>query len=128
MDLGSLAPHKFNGHTTTHGDFQSLMAVTDSKFSYFLDCCGDDYLSMAMATSQQQLNHISSVLMHGVHDLFPPLEDRALDSLSLKMLQQGEGTWALQGNVLGFSTYGGLGPKAIWLAGDKHNKLLVILH
>jgi len=127
-DLGSLTPHKFHVHTTTHDDFQSLPTATDDKFSYFLDCYVDDYLSMAVATSQQQLNHISTALMNGVHDVFPPASDDDQDSLSLKKLKRGEGAWALRGDVLGFSTYGGVGPKSIWLAEDKRDKLLVILH
>ena len=73
LQLGSLPPHKFSNLTQTHADFQTLPVTTDDNFSYFLECYVDDYMSMAVATSQQQLNHIASALMHGIHDVFPPM-------------------------------------------------------
>jgi hypothetical protein len=127
LQLGSLPPHKFSDLTQTHADFQTLPVTTDDNFSYFLECYVDDYMSMAVATSQQQLNHIASALMHGIHDVFPPHEDPDQDSLSYKKIKKGEAAWAVRGDLLGFTVDGGIGPKSIWLEEPKRDKLLVIL-
>jgi PAS domain-containing protein len=128
MELGSLPPHKFTELTQTHDDFKALPHATDGNFSYFFEAYVDDYMSLAIATSQQQLNHISSALMHGIHDVFPPHEDPDQDSLSVKKIRKGEGAWALRGDLLGFTANGDIGPKSIWLEEPKRDKLLVILH
>jgi hypothetical protein len=57
---------------------------------------------MAMATSQEQLRHISNAVMHAIHDVFPADSDDENDPISLKKLRKKEGEWALLKEMLGF--------------------------
>ena len=64
-------------------------------------------------------------MMMGVHDVFPPSDDNATDSPSMKNLLKLEGMWALVKDILGF-TVDGI-DKTIWLEAPKRDALLTIL-
>jgi hypothetical protein len=86
----------------------------------------DDYIALAIPTSQHQLKHVANAVMHGVHDVFPPAEEDTEDALSFKKLLKLEGMWAHVKDILGF-TFDGL-EKTLWLEEPKRNALLTILH
>jgi hypothetical protein len=50
---------------------------------------------MAIATSQEQLEHVANAVMHGIHDVFPADETDSDDPISFKKLLKKEGQWAL---------------------------------
>ena len=58
---------------------------------------------MAIASSQEQLEHVANAVMHGIHDVFPADETDSEDPISLKKLLKKEGQWALQKDCLGFT-------------------------
>ena len=62
----------------------------------------DEYVAMAIPTSQEQLRHIANAVMTSVYDVFPPDEDDSKNPLSLKKLLKLEGMWALHKDILGF--------------------------
>lgn len=91
--LGSLPTHKFEQYS-----FPRDMGVGDTpsavrSFGYLLEVYVDDYMSLVIPTSSEQLKHVASVVMHGIHDVFP-LEDNEHDPISVKKLRQGEGTYS----------------------------------
>ena len=53
--------------------------ASGDNLKYFVDVYVDDYLAMAVATSQEQLRHVANAVMKGVHDVFPPDEDDSND-------------------------------------------------
>eukprot|EP00956_Cyclotella_meneghiniana_P038434 scaffold154479_cov30-Cyclotella_meneghiniana.AAC.1 len=66
-------------------DVKALPKKSDSNdFKYFLDVYVDDYLAMAIATSQEQIEHVANAVMTGVHDVFPADKNDENDPLSLK--------------------------------------------
>ena len=85
----------------------------------------DDYISLAIPTSQQQLEHVANAVMTGIHDVFPPNEDDEEDPISLKKLKKFEVMWLLYKDILGF-TFDGL-EKTIWLEKPKRDALLELL-
>ena len=125
--LGTPPKHKFHEYTQLTDDYKSLPALTDNDFRYFYEVYVDDYMSMALATLQQQLDHVSSALMHSIHDVFPPDVNDEQDSMSLKKLKKEDGAWALRGDLLGFVFNGDVGPKTLRLDEEKSDKILVIL-
>jgi hypothetical protein len=124
--LGTLSKHKFLEYQLEK-DYKSLSATTDDDFRYFNEVYVDDYMSIALITSRQQLDHVSSALMHGIHDVFPPDDNDEQDSMSLKKQKKGDEALALLGDQLDFVFNGNVGPKTLWLDEDKRDKILVIL-
>jgi len=124
--VGTHEAHKFSRYTTAHQDYQQLPEKTDnSGFRYLIEVYVDDYISLAMATSQEQLDHVSRSVMKGVHDVFPEDEVDDEDPLSLKKLKKMEGAWALVKSILGFEFNGD--DKTLWLEGPKRDALLATL-
>ena len=86
----------------------------------------DDYISLAIPTSQEQLTHVATAIMMGVHDVFPADINDDNDPLSLKKLEKLEAMWALHKDIPGF-TFDGV-EKTLWLEQPKRDALLTILH
>jgi hypothetical protein len=62
----------------------------------------DDFISLAIPTSQQQLVHVGRGVLHGIHDIFPADDVDENDPTSLKKLKKNEGRWDLNKELLGF--------------------------
>ena len=125
--LGSLQDHKFIDHAAQGKDFEALPRTSkEARLAYLVEVYVDDYIALAIPTSQHQLKHVANAVMHGVHDVFPPAEEDTLDALSYKKLLKQEGMWALVKDILGF-TFDGL-EKTLWLEEPKRDALLTILH
>ena len=128
VPLGTLPKHKFTAYAMKGADAQALPEKVSNNrgFAYFVDVYVDDFIPMAIATSKEQLEHISTAVMMGIHDVFPASEDAAVDPISLKKLEKGEGEWALLKEILGFDFDGD--KKTMILAVAKREFLLTILH
>jgi hypothetical protein len=46
----------------------------------------DDFIPMAIATSRQQLKHVSTAIRTGIHEVFPATVSDAEDPISVKKL------------------------------------------
>ena len=124
--VGSLPDHKFIEHTIQGKDVATLpQTSSDKSLSYMVEVYVDDYISLAIPTSQQQLRHVANAVMSGVHSVFPADEDDENDPLSLKKLKKLEGMFALLKEILGFE-FDGI-EKTIWLAESKRDVLLTTL-
>ena len=125
-EIGTLPAHKFLKYSASGKDFESLPKQSDDEgLKYLVECYVDDYISIAIPTSQQQLEHVANAVMTGIHDVFPPNEDDEEDPISLKKLKKFEAMWLLYKDILGF-TFDGL-EKTIWLEKPKRNALLELL-
>ena len=85
----------------------------------------DDFISLAVPTSREQLVHVANSIMGGIHDVFPADDDDENDPLSLKKILKLESMWALHKDILGF-TFDGL-DKTIWLEAPKRDALLTVM-
>ena len=102
--VGSLQGHKFEKYTMENEAVKNLPVQGDNDdLRYFVDVYVDDFIPMAIATSQEQLRHVANAVMQGIHDVFPACEIDENDSISLKKLKKLEGEWALVKDVLGFT-------------------------
>ena len=125
--IGTLPTHKFESHTTVAQEFRSLPKFSPSteELRYMIEVYVDDYIGIAIPTSQQQLEHVSRAILHGIHDVFPPEDDDDTDPISFKKIMKGEGKWALIKDILGFTFDGE--HKTLWLEEPKRDALITIL-
>ncbi|KAL7532596.1 hypothetical protein ACHAWF_004183 [Thalassiosira exigua] len=85
----------------------------------------DDFMSLAVATTKEQLRHVMAEVMAGIHDVFPPAGKDEEDSIFVKKLKKGKGQFALQKELLGFKFDGEA--HTLWLAKEKRVVLLLTL-
>ncbi|KAL7536869.1 hypothetical protein ACHAWF_005588, partial [Thalassiosira exigua] len=84
-------------------------------------------MSLAIATSKEQLRHVSTAIMKGIHDVWEEAEDEAVDTISTKKMKKGETHLAMQKELLGFDFDGRPGEHTMWLAEKKRSALLLVL-
>jgi len=125
--VGSRDQHKFVQHAVQEKDFDALPTVNtdDGKLQYMVKVYVDNFTSLAVPTSREQLVHVTNLTIGEIHDVFPVDEDDENDPLSLKKILKLESMWALHKDILGF-TFDGL-EKTIWLEAPKRDSLLVIM-
>ena len=85
----------------------------------------DDFMSLVIPVSQEQLCHITNEIMHGTHDVFPPENDDDEDPISEKKTKKGEAPYDTETTLLGFDFDGNA--KTMWLKSAKQKKLLTTL-
>ena len=124
--VGSLENHNFIAHALQGVDYDSFMsdeALTDLR--YMIEVYVDDYISLAIPRTKDDLRHIANAVMTAIHDIFPEDEDKSKDPLSYKKLLKLEGMWALTKDILGFTFDGD--NKTLWLENPKREALLTTL-
>ncbi len=102
------------------------MADANNVFRYALEVYVDDFISIVIPASQEQLCHVANAIMEGIHDIFPPGDDDTNDPLSEKKLLKRDGQYDVLKTLLGFE-FDGVG-KTLWLEAAKWGKLLTTLH
>jgi len=102
------------------------MADINNIFRYALEVYVDDFISIVIPASQEQLRHMANAIMEGIHDIFPPDDDDANDPISEKKLLKQDGQYDVLKTLLGFE-FDGVG-KTLWLEAAKREKLLTTLH
>ena len=94
-------------------------------FGYMVEVYVNNFMSLVIPVSWEQLCHVADAIMHGIHDIFPPDEDDSNDPISAKKIKKGEGKYDTRKTLLGFD-FDGKG-KTMWLESAKQEKLLTIL-
>jgi hypothetical protein len=113
--LNSLPPHKFEKVVLGAPEYQALPEAGNSSvgFAYIVKVYVDNFMSLVIPVSREQLRHIANAIMHGIHDVFPPDEVDSNDPISEKKLTKGEGRYKTRKTLLGFD-FDGEG-KTMWL-------------
>ncbi len=126
LPLGAQRPHDFLHYTTLHEDYQALpRTAPQTKFRYIMEVYMDDFIDIAIPTSQRDLDHLATATMNGIHDVFPRANTPAEDPISERKLKKLDGAWANVKEILGM-TFDGVS-KTIWLSDTKQDKLLATL-
>ena len=76
-----------------------------ASFTHLLEVYIDDFIQLAQTNDPTQLTHLSRALLHAIHSVFPPpavTGHAGEDPVSLKKLQQGDGTWETKKEILGW--------------------------
>ena len=125
--MGSLPPHKFKQFIGGSDAYESLPECADdnSDLRFLVEVFVDDFMSLAIATSKEQLVHVGTGTMMGIHDVFPPCDIKHEDPVSEKKMEKGDSKFDTQKTLLGFDFDGE--SKTIWLEETKRSSLLLIL-
>ena len=92
--VGSLLMHKFTRYTTTGKDYKNPpLTKKGNGLGYMLELYVDDYIALAVPTSQDQLNHVSNAILKGMHDVFPKDDEDSEDPISPKKHLKASETW-----------------------------------
>jgi len=101
--VGTIPDHPFAHLAMTSDSINTIRPDSSGSFKYLMEVYVDDFIPMASPTTKEQLRHIASAVMHGIHDVFPPAQTAADDPISAKKLAKLEGQWALRKDILGFT-------------------------
>jgi hypothetical protein len=125
--LNLLTPHKFEKFVVGAPEYQALPEawINPIRFAYMVEVYVDDFMSLVIPVSREQLCHIANAIMHGIHDVFAPDVEDSNNPISEKKLNKGEGRYETQKMLPGFDFDGE--EKTMWLEAAKHEKLLTIL-
>jgi hypothetical protein len=127
-EIGTLPIHKFTHYVIGNHAYAELPETdpTNRSFRYLLEVYVDDFVSLVIPTSREQLRHVSTGTMTGIHDVFPADDNDSNDPISEKKLKQLDGEYATTKTILGFE-FDGLA-KTLWLEDAKRAYLLTVLH
>ena len=126
--IGSLTKHKFQHLTDTSDDVKSLPVTSkNGPLSTVLEVYVNDYIVIAIPSSQEQLQHVATAVMTGIHDVFPPDDNDNNDPVSLTKVLKGEGRFAVEKDILGFDFDGTPYQHTMWLEANKRATLLALL-
>ena len=75
--MRSSAPHNSVKLTKVNSDFAELSKkyTYNEPFNYMMEVYMDDYISLVIPRSQDQLHHVANAIMTGIWDVFPPDKD-----------------------------------------------------
>ncbi len=84
--MGNLPPHKFTNYVIGNQAYEDLPErdELDNNFRYLLEVYVNDFVSLVIPTSREQLRHVSTGTMTGIHDVFPADEIDSNDPISDK--------------------------------------------
>jgi hypothetical protein len=122
--VGSISLHKFT-HYTQGDEADHIHALSGAALRYCLEVYVDDFMSLVIPTTREQLDHVASAIMTGVHDVFPANIIDSDDPISEKKLKKGEGVYSTTKTLLGFDFDGT--HKTLWLEEEKRARLLITL-
>ncbi len=128
MEINSLPLHKFEHYFMRASEFATLPMTAHDKQGCFLcmvEVYVDDFVSLVIPISQEQLCHVGNAVMHGIHNVFPPDAIDSDDPILEKKLGKGKGTYETRKTLLGFDFDGN--EKTMWLESAKCEKLLTVL-
>jgi hypothetical protein len=85
----------------------------------------DNFMSIVIPVSQEQLRYVTNAILHGIHDVFLPEAEDSDDPILEKKSKNGKGMYETRKTLLGFNFDGKA--KTMWLESAKSKKLLTIL-
>jgi hypothetical protein len=125
--VNSLPRHKFKKYFVGATEYADLPESEPNAqgFLYMVEVYVDNFMSIVIPVSREQLRHVANAIMHGIHDVFPPDAEDSNDRISEKKLKKGKGMYKTRKTLLGFDFNGKAKP--MWLESAKCKKLLTIL-
>ena len=104
IPVGTLPNHKFVKHSAQEEEFESLTRTGSDNIYYVIECFFDDYISLAIPTSQEQLRHVENAFIKGIHGIFLADMDDKEYSILLKKLKnrRHNGTWKMKCCIFSF--------------------------
>jgi hypothetical protein len=106
--LNLLPPHKFVKYTIGDPEYEALSELQkgNNGYVYMLEVYVDNFMSLKIPASREQIRHVAMAVMTGIHDVFSPDDINNDDPISEKKLKKGEGTYSARKTLLGFDFIG----------------------
>ena len=103
-EVNSLHRHKFEHYVVGAPAYTNLpkSGQDPQGFWYIFEVYVDDFMSLVIPVSREQLRHVANAIMHGIHDVFSPNNSDAEDPISEKKMKKGEGLYDTKKTLLGF--------------------------
>jgi hypothetical protein len=123
--IGTVQEHKFTHYTRGEEEASRLPPTSKSatqQVQYGLKVYVNDFMSVVIPTSKEQLDHFATAIMTGIHDVFPTNIVDSNNPISEKKLKEGEWQYSTLRTLLGFDFDGKR--KTLWLEEEKQAKLL----
>jgi hypothetical protein len=126
--LGTLPSQKLTNYVIGNQAYDELPEKHSkgNAFRYLLKVYVNDFISLVIPTSREQLCHLSTGTMTGIHDVFPADKIDSNDPISEKKLKQLNGEYSTTKTIFDFNFNGD--DKTIWLEEAKQAHLLTVLH
>jgi hypothetical protein len=116
--VGSLNKHKFKAYLKGDVTFEEFQEKESNRtLCYLLEVYVDVFISLIIPATKEEMLHIATAVMMGIHDVFPEAEDDNNDPISLKKMKKGESQLSMRKMLLGFDFDSS--KKTLWL---KHEK------
>jgi hypothetical protein len=127
MPVGTLPQHKFEQYVINNADYNALpeTSIRNTGFVYMVEVYADEFMSLVIPVSRDQLQHVATAVMTGIHDAFPLDNDDSNHPISETKLIKNEGQYSTWKTLLGFDFDGSA--KTMWLEAAKQEKLLAVL-
>jgi len=102
--MGTLPPHKLTNYVIGNQAYEDLpeQDALNNFFRYLLEVYVDNFVSLVIPTSREQLRHVSTGTMTGIHDVFPADEIDSNNHISEKKLKQLDGEYSTKKTIIGF--------------------------
>ncbi len=108
--------------------YDKLPERNDSRnnFQYLLEVYVNNFVSLVVPTSREQLRHVSPGTMAGIHNVSPANDVDSNNPILEKKLKHRDGVYATKKIILGFEF--DVINKTVWLEEAKQAYLLTVLH
>ena len=105
--MGTLPKHNFITHTNSDSNYASLPhAGNEHALQYLLEVYIYNYITLVISTCKAHLDHVATVIMTGIHDLFTASSNNAINPIPSKKLNQLEARWVVTKDVIDFTFNG----------------------
>jgi hypothetical protein len=123
----SLNKHKFEAYLmgdVTFKEFQEKKS--NGTLRYLLKVYVDNFMLLIIPATKEEMLHIATAVMTGIHDVFPGAKNENDDPISLQKMKNGESQLSLKKTHLGIEFDGD--KNILWLKHTKRDKLLHMLY
>ncbi len=116
--VGSPNKHKFEAYLKGDVTFEEFQEKeSNGTLCYLHEVCVDDFMLLIIPATKEEMLHVATAVMTGMHNVFPEAKDNNNDPISFKKLKKGESQLSTRKTLLGFDFDGN--KKMLWL---KHEK------
>ncbi len=93
----SLTRHKFELYLHCDESFEAFQDYKHGQlFLYLVEVYVDNSMSLIIPTTREQMMHVTTAFMTGIHDVFPEVIDDDNNPILLKKMKQGESQLFMQ--------------------------------
>ncbi len=122
----SLNKHKFEAYLKGDVTFEEFQEKeSNGTLCYLLKVYVDDFMSLIIPATKEEMLHVATTVMSGIQDVFPEAKDDNNNPISFKKLKKGESQLSTRKTLLGFDFDGN---KKMWWLKHEKDKLLHTLH